>query len=84
MLSARIVIFDACPPTSSDTCQTVRETLEKLLVLVCNLSGPCRLPYFGLTAVGYNEHTVITCSRLYLNTKVFLLVYNNTVLPILL
>ncbi|XP_071831211.1 meiosis 1 arrest protein-like [Apostichopus japonicus] len=49
---ARVLLVDFTPPFSSATCQSVCNGLDNLFTLVCNMTGPCRVPYFGLFALG--------------------------------
>ena len=60
---ARLLLVDLCPPFDSTTYQIVAESLSHFLALACSLPGPCRLPFFGLQALGtYPE----VCKTLYI------------------
>ena len=50
---ARLLMIDLSPPFSTDVGQDVCEALENMFSLACNLSGPTRIPFFGVMAL-YN------------------------------
>ncbi|KAK3755532.1 hypothetical protein QZH41_019906 [Actinostola sp. cb2023] len=51
-VGAHILLVDYQPPFDADISEYVYQSLEDLFALVCNLSGPCRTPLFGLFALG--------------------------------
>ena len=50
---ARLLMIDLSPPFSTDVGHDVCEALENMFSLACNLSGPTRIPFFGVMAL-YN------------------------------
>ncbi|XP_071499340.1 meiosis 1 arrest protein-like [Diadema antillarum] len=55
---ARIVLVDFSPPFSAEICQTLYQVLEHTLSLVCSMTGPCRVPFFGLFALGAHSENL--------------------------
>ncbi|XP_072172086.1 meiosis 1 arrest protein-like [Diadema setosum] len=55
---ARIVLVDYSPPFSAEICQTLYQVLEHTLSLVCSMTGPCRVPFFGLFALGAHSENL--------------------------
>ena len=52
LLSARVLLIDLSSPLDEDVCQGIVSSVEKSLSLVCSLTGPSRLSFFGLYALG--------------------------------
>ncbi|CAH1258979.1 M1AP [Branchiostoma lanceolatum] len=49
---AHVVLVDFSPPFGSDTCCQVQQALQDILALSANITGPPRVPFFGLFAIG--------------------------------
>ncbi|KAI8489545.1 Meiosis 1 [Branchiostoma belcheri] len=49
---AHIVLVDFSPPFGSDSCCQVQQALQDILALTANITGPPRVPFFGLFAIG--------------------------------
>ncbi|XP_019624783.1 PREDICTED: meiosis 1 arrest protein-like [Branchiostoma belcheri] len=61
---AHIVLVDFSPPFGSDSCCQVQQALQDILALTANITGPPRVPFFGLFAIGTYpelELMVVTC-----------------------
>ncbi|XP_071809146.1 meiosis 1 arrest protein-like isoform X2 [Asterias amurensis] len=56
---ARILLVDFSPPFSSDTRHILHKTLEELFALVCSMSGPSRVPFFGLYALSSHAENLL-------------------------
>ncbi|KAI0222489.1 hypothetical protein LSAT2_026284 [Lamellibrachia satsuma] len=48
----RILVVDLGWPLDGDTCASLRAALERLFAVVCSLSGPQRIQFFGLISLG--------------------------------
>ena len=62
---ARLLMIDLSPPFSTDVGHDVCEALENMFSLACNLSGPTRIPYFGVMAL-YNYPEVTHTMKSYI------------------
>ncbi|XP_035672197.1 meiosis 1 arrest protein-like [Branchiostoma floridae] len=49
---AHVVLVDFSPPFGSESCCQVQQALQDILALAANITGPPRVPFFGLFAIG--------------------------------
>ncbi len=47
-----MVLVDLSPPFDTDVCHNLHQALQHFMALSCSLAGPCRMPFFGLFALG--------------------------------
>ena len=62
---ARLLMIDLSQPFSTDVGHDVCEALENMFSLACNLSGPTRIPFFGVMAL-YNYPEVTPTMKSYI------------------
>ncbi|XP_041472656.1 meiosis 1 arrest protein-like [Lytechinus variegatus] len=55
---ARILLVDFSHPFSAEICYDLHQALEHTLALACNMSGPARIPFFGLFALGAHSENL--------------------------
>ena len=59
MFSAHALLLDISQPFNHDALVNVYQSLTDFLSLVTHISGPSRVPLFGLTTIGQYAEVVI-------------------------
>eukprot|EP00057_Strongylocentrotus_purpuratus_P008459 XP_011662933.1 PREDICTED: meiosis 1 arrest protein [Strongylocentrotus purpuratus] len=55
---ARILLVDFSLPFSAEMCYDLHQALEHTLAVACNMTGPARIPFFGLFALGVHSENL--------------------------